>query len=103
MSFNLPTECVNIPRQRDNIPKTINKEFNKSGSKYLREILLIDEKYVDVYAVLDAFNVISPPIQHAIKKLLCAGIRGKGDELQDLTEAKDAMSRAIEMYRQKNK
>lgn len=92
-----------IPSERLELPKANKKEFNKSGSKYLREILLINEKYVDVYAVLDAFNVISPPIQHAIKKLLCAGIRGKGDELQDLTEACDAISRAIEMYKQKNK
>ena len=74
---------------------------NNSGSKYLREILLIDEKYVDVYAVLDAFNVTSPPLQHAIKKLLCAGIRGKGDLLQDLEEARDALTRAIQMHNQK--
>jgi len=94
MSLNMPTECANMPQANK-------KEFNKSGSKYLREILLIDEKYVDVYAVLDAFNVISPPIQHAIKKLLCAGIRGKGDEIQDLNEAKDAISRAIEMHMSK--
>lgn len=78
-------------------------EFNKSGSKYLREISLIDGKYVDVYAVLEAFNVISPPVQHAIKKLLCAGIRGKGDELQDLQEAQDAIARAIQMCIQKIK
>lgn len=78
-------------------------EFNKSGSKYLREISLIDGKYVDVYAVLEAFNVISPPVQHAIKKLLCAGIRGKGDELQDLQEAQDATARAIQMCIQKIK
>jgi hypothetical protein len=38
-----------------------------------------------------------PARQHAIKKLLTAGIRYKGDVSQDLTEAHDAISRAIEI------
>jgi hypothetical protein len=67
-----------------------------SGSKYLRDIQLIDGK-VDVYAMLVAFDVRCPARQHAIKKLLCAGLRGKGDELQDLHEAGDAIDRAIQI------
>jgi len=47
-----------------------------SGNKYLREIQLRDGK-VDVYAVPKAFDVRCPARQHAIKKLLCAGIRAK--------------------------
>ncbi len=35
-------------------------------------------------------------MQHAIKKLLCSGIRGKGSAVQDLTESIDAIKRAIE-------
>jgi hypothetical protein len=69
---------------------------NHSGSKYLRTIQLIEGK-VDVYAVLVAFGVSCPARQHAIKKLLCAGLRGKGDELQDLHEAGDAVDRAIQI------
>ncbi|MBN50066.1 MAG: hypothetical protein CMN85_11030 [Spongiibacteraceae bacterium] len=57
---------------------------------------LVDGK-ADVYAVLDAFSVTCPARQHAIKKLLCSGIRGKGDTAQDLSEAADAISRAIQM------
>lgn len=72
------------------------QKFNKSGSKYLREINLIDGK-TDVYAVLKAFNVICPARQHAIKKLLCSGLRGKATEMQDLSEARDAIDRAIQM------
>ena len=68
-----------------------------SGSKYLRKIITSTDGLVDVYAVLDAFNVSCPGSQHAIKKLLCAGIRGKGGELQDLREARDAIDRAIEL------
>jgi len=67
-----------------------------SGNKYHREIQLIDGK-VDVYCVLEAFKVSCPARQHAIKKLLCSGIRGKGDTMQDLNEARDAIARAIEL------
>jgi hypothetical protein len=52
---------------------------------------------VDVYSVLVTFNVTCPARQHAVKKLLCAGLRGKGDELQDLREARDAVDRAIQI------
>ena len=64
-----------------------------SGNKYHRRIIGLDgiTTYVDVYRVLDAFNVTDPGLQHAIKKLLCAGIRGKGDTKQDLSEAQDAI------------
>lgn len=71
--------------------------FNKSGSKYLREVTCSVDGKVDVYAVLEAFNVVCPARQHAIKKLLCSGIRGKGNAVQDLEEARDAVERAIQM------
>lgn len=72
-------------------------EFNPSGSKYLRNIKLTEDKKTDVYAVLLAFEVTCPARQHAIKKLLCAGLRGKNDVTNDLKEARDAIERAIEL------
>ena len=71
--------------------------MTKSGAKYRRPIQHADG-YIDVYAVLDAFGVTCPARQHAIKKLLCAGTRGKAGEMQDLTEARDAVDRAVEMH-----
>jgi len=72
-----------------------------SGNKYHRLIGDITDRKtvctVDVYAVLEAFNVQCPARQHAIKKLLCAGLRGKGDSVQDLSEARDAVVRAMEL------
>ena len=47
--------------------------------------------------VIDAFDVRCPARQHAIKKLLCAGLRGKADTLQDLMECRDGITRAIAM------
>ena len=72
-------------------------KFNASGSKYLRDIQTTLDGKIDVYAVLMAFNVTSPARQHAIKKLLCAGIRGKNNEMNDVKEAKDAIERDIQM------
>jgi len=79
--------------------------FNESGSKYLRDIILTTDGKVDVYAVLVAFNVTCPARAHAVKKLLCSGIRGKGNTLQDLNEAVDATVRsiALEKYRDEQK
>lgn len=71
--------------------------INQSGSKYLRKVQCDIEGSVDVYAVIETFQVTCPARQHAIKKLLCSGIRGKGDSLQDLTEARDAIDRAVQM------
>ncbi len=71
------------------------------GKKYLRTIFSpVDGKSirVDIYAVLEAFNVTCPARQHAIKKLLCAGLRNKGSQMQDLEEAINASGpRILEM------
>lgn len=70
------------------------------GRKYLRKIRSAtsgDVIEVDVYCVLKAFGVTCPARQHAIKKLLCCGNRGKGDEVADLKGVIAAVSCAIEL------
>lgn len=75
------------------------------GNKYLRRIFKVkgtqsgceDCVLVDVYEVLDAFGIDCPATAHAIKKLLCAGKRGKGDRMSDLNGAMAALNRAIDM------
>jgi len=52
---------------------------------------------IDVYRVLDLFGVTHPAIQHAVKKLLCAGQRGAKDYGRDLREAYDSSDRALQM------
>ena len=82
------------------------QNMKKSGDKYLRNIILkhgttvykgITYGQVDVYSVLEAFGVVCPAAAHAVKKLLCPGIRGGKDAKQDIREAKDAVVRAFEM------
>lgn len=78
-----------------------------SGNKYHRRIhsveSLTESTVVDVYCVLDAYDVRCAARAHAIKKLLCSGIRGKGDTMQDLSEARDAVTRAMELEEQRKK
>lgn len=54
-------------------------------------------KFIDVYRVLDLFGVSNPCLQHAIKKLLCKGIRGVKDERRDVEEAVSSLVRYLEM------
>lgn len=53
--------------------------------------------HLDVYRVVDLFEVRRSAVAHAVKKLLCTGVRGGKDELADLREARDSLSRQIEM------
>lgn len=63
---------------------------------------LIKGKFIDVYDVLDAFSCGCSASEHAVKKLLMAGLRGGKDRAQDLQEAKDSIDRAIQNHKGKN-
>lgn len=74
------------------------------GSKYHRTITqtLPGDTHglaltIDVYDVLQAFGVTCPALQHAVKKLLCAGLRGSKSAEQDIGEAANSCRRAIEL------
>ena len=54
-------------------------------------------KHVDVYRVLQLFQVTDPCLQHAVKKLLVAGGRGHKDPLEDVREAIATLERFLEM------
>lgn len=72
-------------------------------SKYDREIIGIDGTIttVDVYRVLYAFGVSDPATQHAVKKMLCMGLRGHKDYLADLNDSIDSLQKSRELYEQK--
>ena len=63
---------------------------------YYHKLIPSGLKKLDVYAVLKLFDVRSQLIGHAIKKLLCTGIRGSKNYLQDLHEARDSITKEIE-------
>lgn len=53
--------------------------------------------HVDVYWALKAWDVTDPCVQHAIKKLMAAGMRGAKNKTKDLQEARDSIARALEL------
>lgn len=82
-------------------------------NKYMRKIKTFEshdingspieiDVWVDVYDVIKAFNVTSGPLQHALKKVLCAGERGHKDLLEDLNDIIASVEREIEMVKEGN-
>ncbi|ATE86126.1 hypothetical protein Sd1_gp60 [Shigella phage Sd1] len=73
-------------------------------SKYNREIIGLDGTVttIDVYRVLDAFQVTDPATQHAIKKMLCTGLRGHKDYLTDIDDSIESLQKAKELYAHKD-
>lgn len=63
-------------------------------SHYFRDISHLDK--IDIYRFCELFGVTGP-LEHALKKITCAGKRGAKDEIKDLNEAIDSIKRRIEM------
>ncbi len=53
--------------------------------------------YIDVYRVLELFNVTDPCLQHIAKKALCAGLRGHKGLDRDIQDIIDTATRKLEM------
>lgn len=62
---------------------------------YKKDVRHLD--MIDVYRVIDLFEVTHPALQHALKKVLCAGDRGAKDWEKDVQEAIDSLNRALQM------
>ena len=63
-------------------------------NKYQR---LVKGQWIDVYDILDAFDVINPALQHLIKKALLPGGRGHKTREEDLREILASARRAIKL------
>lgn len=79
--------------------KEVMSDTKKDYPHYYKEIP-VGVTHIDIYAVLSMWHVDDPAIQHAIKKLMCAGQRGEKERKHDLTEAVVSIERAIEMEEQ---
>lgn len=73
-------------------------QMNREYSHYFKNVENLAE--IDVYRVLELFEVDNPCLQHAIKKLLCAGGRGSKSTYKDVQEAIDALVRWNEMRKE---
>ena len=57
----------------------------------------VKDNVIDIYDILELYKVYNPATAHAIKKLLMPGQRGNKGVIQDLEEAKQSITRAIEL------
>lgn len=73
----------------------------QNHSHYFKDVSNL--KFIDIYRVLLLFCVTDPCLQHATKKLLCAGNRGVKDELKDVQEAIASLTRYLEIKTEDNK
>lgn len=68
---------------------------DKPLSKYARDVSKFQT--LDIYRILALFEVTDPCLQHASKKVLCAGMRGAKSKEQDVREAIQSLERCIQM------
>ena len=79
--------------------------YYNNNNSYIDNPYIVDiSKYnkLDIYRILKLYEVSDPCLQHAIKKLLCAGKRGAKNFLQDVNEAIYTLQRCIEMQGEDN-
>lgn len=69
--------------------------YDRDFGRYFKDVSNLNA--IDVYKVLELFNVKSHAVGHAVKKLLVAGARGAKDERQDIQEAIAALQRHLQI------
>lgn len=94
----MSTEEVNAVYSAAFIKAKEQRKGERVMGKYQRQC---KDSVIDVYDVLQAFEVNNPAIAHAVKKLLAPGKRGVKDVIQDLEESISAILRAIELEKNK--
>ena len=73
---------------------------NNNNNPYIVDISKYNK--LDIYRILKLYEVSDPCLQHAIKKLLCAGKRGVKNQIQDINEAILSLQRLLEMQGEDN-
>lgn len=73
------------------------KEIEAATTKHSHYFKDCPYAKVDVYRILEIFDVTDPCIQHCVKKLLCAGGRGHKDINLDINNVIDTLQRWKDM------
>ncbi len=83
----------------------VDKEGNKSQAvkhaHYKKDVKHLD--YIDVYRIIDLYELHDPCFQHALKKILVPGARGHKDLTKDINDIIDTMQRKLEMIAENEK
>lgn len=78
------------------VPRSLEKH-----SHYKKDVSHL--QMVDVYRVIDLWEIKHPALQHALKKVMAAGKRGAKDEAKDVQEAIDSLERWKQMQTEDGK
>lgn len=86
----------------DGILIRVDKEDKQQKhSHYKKDVKHID--YIDVYRIIDLYELHDPCFQHALKKILVPGARGHKDLTKDINDIIDTMQRKLEMIAENEK
>ena len=86
---------VNNTNERFLVPLT------EKHSHYKKDVRHLD--YIDVYRIIDLYELHDPCFQHALKKILVPGARGHKDLTKDINDIIDTMQRKLEMIAENEK
>lgn len=76
-----------------------NKALLDAYPQYYKDVSHLE--VIDVYRIIDLYGVTDPTAQHSLKKLLLSGKRTGGKTVEkDLKEARDTLSRGLEMHKE---
>lgn len=84
-----------VAEPTDELSETEQLELVRKYPHYYKDVRHL--KIVDIYRILELFEVDNPSLAHAAKKLLCAGRRGAKDATKDIREVRDSLTRWLRM------
>ena len=79
----------------DEICKAFSVPLPLKHAHYKKDVKHLD--YIDVYRIIDLYELHDPCFQHALKKILVPGARGHKDLIKDINDIIDTMQRKLEM------
>lgn len=68
---------------------------NTPHAHYFKSVRGLD--HIDVYRLLELFEVTCPVAQHVVKKALAAGKRGAKNQARDMQDIADSANRWLQM------
>ena len=79
----------------DELCKAFSVPLPEKHTHYKRDVKHLN--YIDVYRIIDLYELHDPCFQHALKKILVPGARGHKDLIKDINDIIDTMQRKLEM------
>ena len=79
----------------DELCKAFSVPLPQKHQHYKKDVSHLD--YIDVYRIIDLYELHDPCFQHALKKILVPGARGHKDLIKDINDIIDTMQRKLEM------